>query len=270
MKVLITNREGTIANWIWWDDEGKEYQEGRDVSVELAQAKRQHKSLERVLAEAQVATVDSPQPQVIPSMASAKLADDHTHEELVDPKPVIHDHEEYERIGHEHVGHIVYGDLTLITDRIDRVQLGEASARDSINRRIDQHESTHSYASIDHPHPVYEQRLGNLELLLDALAGQVQQLSQMLLTNSANAAAEAERLNSRINELEARVKFVETAFTAHRHEDRYAPQHHGHDEYASAAELEAHMAEVRLRANARIISSETVDGRRQMIIEEMR
>ena len=96
MRIELLERDGDRARYRVFDGDGREVSTThRDVSMEIAEARRRKLGLVAILAEREGITLDRAKPvAVIPRLPDAPVAADHTHEEFAEaPEPEApHEH----------------------------------------------------------------------------------------------------------------------------------------------------------------------------------
>lgn len=273
VQIKILDREGAHVRYLWWDEQGVEHQEDRDAFDEQVIARRRKVSLEVVLAEKHGARLAKERAvRVVPVKADAPVVKDHTHEEIVNPTIPEHGHE-YASKDHPH-DYANHADISLLGFKLEQNSLEEAAAREAINRRLDEHEVSHSFAPLNHSHPAIEQRLDNLEILVTAIGEQVKRLSEAKYAPEKHGHGEmivleqaVAQLRRQLSDLDYQIEAQANKVAAHDHDRDYAPKHN-HDGFAMQADLEAHIEESKRRTNARILSTEEVGGKKRIILEE--
>ena len=188
-KITIRDRQGKMVRYVVYDDDGHFLKSAhRDVSEEIAEAKRRKVSLVKVLAERERVKLAGPPPdaQEIPVLADAPVAADHTHEEFRQPVQE-HDHSHrHDLPGHEHdlPPHKHEHSHPLIPHAHDleehghgllgtRLELIERGLETALNRDLTDHEHEHS-----HPHK-HEEEYQTLALGLVDLRRELAELRQL-------------------------------------------------------------------------------------------
>lgn len=254
MKIEIVSREGSQARYFVYGDDGAELKQvHREITADIAQARRQKRSLAAVIAESE--GIEQPASVLptatAPSRKGSLIALEHTHAEFSDVAE--HAHPEYEH-GHEHT----HNDLESLLSNLAQKDAGLADALEALGRLLE----AHRHPAAVHPHPDLE---AQLDALTTALGRSVkhEHHHEHPPHSHEDLAERLGKIEQRLNLLSLEIKSHPHPFIKHEHDDKP----HGHHELAQA--LADHIAESDRRTNARILSREEVGGKTRLILEEI-
>jgi hypothetical protein len=162
-----------------------------------------------------------------------------------------------------------------------RVELGQTTAQESINRRIDQHEAGHSYAPLNHPHAALEQRLASLENLVEALIKKVDAHTHTGFAAEVHSHEELAAVNEALRAVrhdmgaqDIRLDGIESKADALAVHPDYATAaelaNHLHRQYALGNQLQEHLDEAEGTREVDVVSFKDIGGNRKRYVVQDR
>ena len=263
MRIDLVSREDPMARYVVYADDGAELKQvSRDVSEEIAEARKRRKPLLDVLAERENITRPRRQNESLTAVGPVVLSpDEHTHAEFGDFLRGMPDHEHgLEQHNHPHS----HDDLTALRTHFNTHEQGQHDDLVEIQKQL----GTHSHgekADIVHEHVGLTQRVENAETLLTGLRDRPVQQHDHPHNHD-----EFEGYEGQIKAIWTAISEIRRALEGHTHVwpvHAHEPVKHEHAEYSDA--LDAHVTATGLKTNARILSREEVAGKTRLIVEEL-
>lgn len=264
MRIELVSRDDPMARYVVYDDAGVELKQvSRDVSEEIAAARKRRKPLLDVLAE--VENITRPTKGMIESLSAAApvalTTDEHTHVEFGDFLRGMPDHEHgLEQHNHPHN----HDALTAMAHLFGAHEQGQHDDLIEIRKQLGTHGHDEK-AEIVHEHGGLTQRVENAETLLTGLRDR-----PVPTHDHPHQHDEFEAYEAQIKALWTAILEMKRLVEGHTH---VWPVHvhdlakHEHAEYSDA--LDAHVTATGLKTNARILSREEVAGKTRLIVEEL-